>query len=220
MKNEKNNIKNIKKIVYIHGAWSSSISFNYLKTNLPHHNGLLVDYKTNKNLYFISEDIKEKIKNIFKNEKYSIIGHSLGGIIGHLIAQSDYDCENLITLASPYGGSLFGSILLNNIKDDFIQEIPTNPLEIIKSKLFDTCLLPNSNFLKSLKKLEHCFHVSVIAEGGSFPIFTEKNDNVLTLSSQDKTNAEIKIYLKTTHHEILLHKETLDIIKKYIFNDK
>lgn len=209
-------MKTKQNIVYIHGAWSSDVSFNYIKSNLPKHKEILIKYETNKDFVSTSETIKEKIKNIIKNEKYSIIGHSMGGILGHMIAQSDDSCKNLITLSSPYGGSFFGSLLLNNIKNDFINDI-INPMEIIKSKFFNTDLFPNSDFLKSLKKLDKCTHISLIANGGSLPIFMEQNDNVLSLSSQEKSNAEIKIYIKTTHHEILMHEETIKIIKKYIF---
>ena len=48
-------------VVYIHGMNSTPISFNYIQSQLPAHNSLLIQYESTKTLNVILDEISKKI---------------------------------------------------------------------------------------------------------------------------------------------------------------
>ncbi|MCS7317103.1 MAG: putative lipase [Candidatus Dojkabacteria bacterium] len=209
----------MKNILYIHGAWASKNSFNYIVEKIKNTNNFFFEYELNKRVQSIAEDALSFAKENIKG-KYSIIGHSLGGIIGHKIAELDENCEELLTLASPYGGTFVGSIAhtMKNM-EEYIQNMNfLNFTEVLKNSIIFSDIFPNSEFLNSLKELKNTFHASVICTGGKIPLFNEKHDNVVTVSSQEKSPTNIKVYFDSTHNEILLREETIRVIEKWFFD--
>lgn len=186
----------------IHGLNCTPKIFTYLQSQLPKHKTILVDYLSSQPL----EDSYEEILHLLpKNVPISIIGHSLGGILGHLLATRDNDVilENLISISTPFGGSetaghlkwfFPGFKILKDLspRSPIIQEVSTNPIH-------------NSRF------------VSVISTSGHLPIISHTNDGVVSIRSQEVTTANEVVYVDSNHFEIMQDSHTVELVKEVIF---
>ena len=89
------------RILYIHGANASPLSFNYIKSKLPKHYAFDVTYDAHDPL----DDLIELAENHLVEPSH-IIAHSLGGIIAVALSQRVSDkVLSVSTLATPFGGS-------------------------------------------------------------------------------------------------------------------
>ena len=82
------------KILAIHGAFSTPRMFNYLKKELDNHSWEFIDYR----------DKIDNIDNIiyhaqtaFNGSNYTIIGHSMGGLIALSLA-NHIDVDRLVKI--------------------------------------------------------------------------------------------------------------------------
>lgn len=191
----------MKQIAWIHGLNSTPSSFKYILQKLPKHNAHLINYHSHQPL---SESIMEVISQLPKGETLSLVGHSLGGVIAALIAADNADSINeLITISSPLSGSRAAGVLrwlpgsLPIINDIY----PRSPL-LIRLNELETLSVPT---------------ISIVSTGGHLGTSSELNDSVVALSSQRALKFGEKIDVKANHFEVLLHDETVGVIKKFLF---
>ena len=128
------------------------------------------------------------------------IAHSLGGIFALLLADRFADRINGgVTISTPYGGSKFA---------DFLK-----------------FLLPNSRFLREIgphsdpidqaSQIELRWPwINLISVRGGVPWITGDNDGVITTESMKNHTALDTVEINANHYEILLHTETINIIKE------
>lgn len=184
------------KITYIHGLNSSPTVFNYLIKSLPPHESFPVSYNSSKSINLCIESIKNQLNP----ETDVIIGHSLGGLIGYHLVSNGIRAH-LITASSPFGGSIFASRL-----KWFNPQIPI---------LADIC--PSSQFIKNLFKdkiLDN--HLALISTRGSSFFTMEKNDGVVTYSSQVAIPHFSRFEINANHFEIVQHEQTLSCIENFL----
>lgn len=191
-----------KNIIFIHGASSSPISFNYIKQNLPEHNGLDFAYDSNEDI----EDIVARLVQTFRvcDKEIFIIAHSLGGVIATAASYDlakDYNLK-LVTISSPFGGSkaatylkfLFpGYGLFGNVST-------TNP--VILGIQNEGAKWPTLN---------------VISTSGDSPLLKEANDGVITVSSQLSLKGCYQRLHRINHFEALLSDSIIKDIKEFIW---
>jgi pimeloyl-ACP methyl ester carboxylesterase len=188
-------------VVFLHGAWASPSCFNFIRSQLPTHRAILPEYDFGPALYDTVQLVACFVNQHLAYSNYILIGHSLGGVLGYQLALDDPRCIGLITISSPFGGSVHAATLHNIIA-------PWPP---------KTDLVPNSEFLTQIKRNKlQCPGMSLISTGGKMPLFNEPNDNVVSVATQVASPIQNQIYIPATHTEILQHEETTQAIRTFL----
>jgi pimeloyl-ACP methyl ester carboxylesterase len=183
------------KILGIHGAWSSSTSFNYLKLKTKAKDWHCVDYDHRENVY---EDILAMSIGVMR-EPYVAIGHSLGGMIALHMSQ-DTLCKGIITLASPLAGLDLNLIQMYMSRASLISKIAS-------------C----SRQVREIHELNYQLPVlHLIANKGYNPFIYENNDGVLPLKVQTGWTCGDVAEISANHYEILQSDATAAAVKGFI----
>lgn len=191
----------MKKILYIHGLNCSSTIFNHIRHSLPEHSAILAEYQSNNRINMSLNHLEQYIPD----DEFSIVGHSLGGIMASLIAIRRTSCvkiDKIVTISTPFGGSGVASALrwfypqhgiLKDISADskIIKEIHLNKIDVPM--------------------------LSIISTSGNLPLIPSANDGVVTIKSQECSPAKRKHYFDCNHFEIVQHSKTIDSIKNFIW---
>lgn len=184
------------KILAIHGAWSSSTSFNYIKSKINPKDWQLIDYDHRIHSY---EDILNMSIGIMR-EPYIAIGHSLGGMIA-LHQTQDILCKGIITLASPLAGLDLNLIQLYLSRASLISRIAKSSREV-----------------KDIHDLnyDHIPVMHLIASRGYNPFIYENNDGVLPIKVQTGWTCGETVDIAANHYEILQSDQTIAEIKFFL----
>jgi len=189
------------KVVYIHGLNSSDRSFAYILRQLPEHDAVRVNYRSHQPL---KDSIAEVTLQLPKRGPFAIVGHSLGGVIGSIIATEHPKVSKLITISSPLGGSKAANIL---------QWLPNHP-PLVRD------ITPRAPYVELLREFEFKIPtLSIISTGGSLPTTNEPNDSVVTVASQKSMFHAKKVEVKANHFEVLVHDDTVDLVKIHLFGE-
>lgn len=190
--------------VWIHGAFATKNSFNYIKTQMPLDDDIYVQYDCENNLIETIEQIKKKIEKKSDGEPIDLIGHSLGGVICVILYHLGLkNIRSIVTMSSPFGG------IHNNglIRFWFPKSIFTE---------FHNLQMKYSKFLEKPIQVPYKFFVST---KGSNPLFLgKKNDGVVSLASQIAIPHAKYVEVETNHYEILMNDSVVNEIKKFLGN--
>ena len=189
----------MKTVAYIHGLNSSHRSFAYLQRELPEHRIIQINYDSHQPLL---ASISQVLKQLPKTGTFSMVGHSLGGLIASLIAADSSDIDELTIISSPLGGSKAANI---------VRWLPGHP-DVMAD------ITPNSSFIERLhKNPPKVPTLCVISTGGHLNTTSEPNDSVVTVASQKALQTGKKVEVKANHFEILMHEKTVDHVRKHLF---
>ena len=180
-------------IIAIHGAWSSSISFNHLRSQIQG-SWVVVDYD------HASEGMWDIIQrsNDMITRPSIVIGHSLGGIAA-LHLHDNPLVSGIITLASPLAG-----LELNLLQ-----------IYLSRSKLI-TQIANDTHLIRDMKKRDYAKPVlHLVANYGFNPFIYGDSDGVLPKKVQTGWSCGKLVPIHTNHYEILQHQETIDNIKSF-----
>ena len=183
-------------IVFVHGAYSSSTSFNYIKHCCQFDNVINLDYSISKKFSTNLESMKSTLE--FFDDPLFFIAHSLGGIYAlHLADHFNDRCQGGITLSTPYGGSQLADFLKYFVANDhFYREIGTHGDPITYAEEI---------------KIQWPW-VNLVSTHGQVPWIIGNNDGVVSIASMTH-NSDIETEeIAATHHEILMHQDTINII--------
>jgi pimeloyl-ACP methyl ester carboxylesterase len=187
----------MKTFLFIHGAWASKNSFNFISSQLTKVRNIYHEYDTNNTeLPAVIEEIKAKLDTL---ENVTVVGHSLGGVIA-LSLEAHPNVDEIITIASPISG-----IKINKIAQSFL----TFRAPILKSVMSD------SAFMFDLKNHKFTKPVTIfVANKGFNPAVYEKSDGVITYASQTDWVPETGtiVNIEASHHEILQSWTVTDFI--------
>jgi pimeloyl-ACP methyl ester carboxylesterase len=187
----------MKTIVYLHGLNCSGIGFNHLINSLPEHNSVVIDY----NSHYSMNDILEEVSKKLPNEKISLVGHSLGGLVGLMIAKDGQkDIDKVVTISSPIGGS----------RAAFLAQWLFPSIKSISD------LTPTSVIIDEVKKPIKNKVLNIISTAGGISYF-KPNDSIVTIESQDSYQTDHKKYIDVNHFEVLQHEDTVKYIDEFIF---
>lgn len=200
-------------IVFIHGSGASAISYNYLHIFLPEHNVLFIEYDTHEKPERLVNRIKMQILDEFGHAPFSVIAHSYGCLLGIKAVQSFANCNAFIAMSAPWDGSRTAKWLSYAFRH---------------SKLF-TALNPKSAFITALQSVNNDFKIINIVTTGTkgssnaLAGMGESNDGTLTVRTQKSVPSNFnnlkQIEMATSHNEVLVNFETVEIIKSEIFYD-
>lgn len=203
--------KNRHNIMFIHGAWSSRNSFNYLsnlleKSEHPYIKDII---------FFEYNPIKEELQFII-NRAYKelnkddtptmVVGHSLGGLVALHVSDHPNSCHT-ITLSAPLSG-----IKIERMFQPFIYSRAP-----ILAEIAPDAPLIRELHLKKYNKRVNC----IITTEGYNPALLEKGDGVVTIHSQERWVPEnaVMTYLPYNHHEVLQSDQVYSLIKKVLTNN-
>jgi pimeloyl-ACP methyl ester carboxylesterase len=187
-------------ILWIHGFGGSPESFGYLKLALPKHDSILAHYTSGPSI----EDTYESVLSSLNiDEPVHIVGHSLGGIIGYLLAsRGEIPVKSLTSISTPFGGS----DMANKLKWFY------------PSMRIFSDLSPKSAIIKEVQTpLSACPFISLISTHGNLPFMSPPNDGVVSIASQETSVAKKKIKIDVNHFEILQSPKSTCELKKFIF---
>jgi predicted alpha/beta hydrolase family esterase len=187
-------------ILYIHGFNSTGKIFNYLISQLPKHNAIVVEYNS---ANAINKSVEKVLEHVPHEEPFFIIGHSLGGIIAHnLAADNNLNVQGLVSISTPFGGHAIAGKL-----KWFYPRIKA---------FWD--ISPSSLCIANLQKTElSCPFLSIVSTDGSLPFMNELNDSVVTIDSQRAITASKTVEIDSNHFEIVQDPRTVAEIYHFIF---
>jgi pimeloyl-ACP methyl ester carboxylesterase len=189
----------MRKILYIHGAFSSGLSFQRIQEKLPRHDSLMAEYTVEQRLDDVIAQLSEMVSR--ESTPVDIVSHSLGGIIGVAVAKQNLNVRSILTMSTPFGGSKVA---------DLLRWI--SPHELYRS------LQCNSSLLQDLQTEPlRCKHRSVITTVGNNPMMYEPNDGVVSLKSQLGATKSEQIKVPLNHFEVLMSDTVVSLIKDFTF---
>ena len=198
-----------KNIFFIHGAWSSGSSFNYLKSKaLDIGNGVgkihAFQYDCQiENLNSILLRAEKELNDLQQNGlKTIVVGHSMGGLLALYISHDNKNVSKTITISAPLSG-----IKINNPLLKFY-------LRYVAPVLIK--LQPNSPFIQRLHETNYNnknIDILVTEGGFNFASLNEPSDGTVSVESQlswTPRNANI-IKINANHHEVL---QTPELVRR------
>lgn len=189
-------------IVYLHGFNGSRNGWNHLHSCLPHHKSTFIEYDSHQCLNCSLQQIKKKLPQ----QPFSIVGHSLGGVLGTLLAYETKNIRNLIVISAPLAGTCSAR---------FFRWIPGHP------RIIDDLVPEENHFQKIKSKKLDVPALSIISTAGHNYFLTpiEKNDGVVSLRSQRALEFGIKVEIEANHFSVLEHERTASVVQSFLFGE-
>ena len=186
-------------IVYIHGAFGSACGFTRLIEKLPEHHRFTPEYLVSRPISKVIQDIDALIRNVGK--PVTIVGHSLGGVIGVSVSQRNQLVEQVITISSPFGGCKAADLL-----------------KWVKPHTFFETISTTSEIIREMHRrgLE-CPVTSIVTIRSDNPMFDEPNDSVVTVESQRALKGAMYNTVNYNHNEVLMTDEVVDMVERLAF---
>lgn len=192
-------------IVYIHGANASPASFNFIRQYFGEHEATFIRYDTETDLADVVLNITEMLP---KSEHVSIVGHSLGGVIGVAVSQllsHSGIVDRIVTAGSPFSGS------------DVARRL--------------RILYPFSSFIKNVSSSHPVFKrvvnigavvptMSIVSTAGHNPLVDDLNDGVVTIASQLALPRAINVRVELNHYETMLSPVVGELAAEFLIDGR
>lgn len=192
----------MERLVYIHGANSTSKSFSFLQEKMPQHDILNLEYDVNIPFVDNEKRMAKEIRAAFGYKPISFVGHSLGGLFCVRLMNRNKHAKRTFSMAAPYGGSRFVGYLT----------------WICPSYQLFKDIATSSNIIRYFKTEEQTKPImQIVTTGGGNPLMGEDNDGTVTMKSQKAINGAIFKMVPFNHFEVLLNINTVEDMKKFLF---
>lgn len=192
----------MKNIFYIHGINSTSLSFNYIWSKLPPHNIQYIEYGFEDDIEKITNNVISILSN-YKDKQFSLVGHSVGGLIALLTQLNPIvNIDKIVTIATPFSGCKLTSVL---------KRLHPHYTNIINNLKTDSELINKIHNIELTKPLS-----CIVGTYGKFPKLNEPNDGLMTVESQRSLVGPKYIEIAANHFEILQHDDTVSAIKNFL----
>ncbi len=190
-------------ILYIHGAYASPTTFSHMIEHLPDHRAAFADYDCLANsVEDVVRTLKATAAESFGGEPYSIVAHSLGGVVALRLTADGEPVERVFTMSPPFGSSNMASLLtLVFFTTPVFADI--NPHGVtIRGVLGSRIGVPVR---------------SVVSTSGGSPLMHETNDGVVTVASQTRLEGPEYHTVDYNHFEVLLADPVIDLAEEFLF---
>ena len=191
---------------YIHGALMTPNSFNYLRSRHPVSHESLPHYDAaKKSIEHNTELVYWELKGEFKDRKFDLITHSMGGVIGLTLLNKKYglNIQRLITLSVPFAG---------------VRRLFWAKYVLPRYHLFKD-LSTNSKTIENLQGVEVKIPVlNIVTTWGSEFFGADENDGVVSVKSQKSIQGPNIITKEfcLNHMEVLLSEEVATEVRKFL----
>lgn len=186
-----------KPIIYIHGAFSTSQSFNWMVEKMPEYEPHFITYDAGESL---KEVAKRVIALVEELGGANIVSHSLGGLVAVLAALDSPLIGRVATISSPFGGSDVAGTLAW-----------LNPHELYQS------LNKMGPVIRRINSSNISFPLcSIITTVGNSPMIHGPNDGVVSVSSQKALQSGRQIEVDLNHFEVLMNYNVITLLKEFI----
>jgi pimeloyl-ACP methyl ester carboxylesterase len=177
-------------IVLIHGAYQSSVSFEYMRHALPSFQYINIEWSATGGFH---NNLEEMVNALKDSGPVYIVGHSMGSIYAAHLSQH-LNCIGGAALSAPWGGSKTADwVKYMASGHPLYKEVGTKSPIIADAKNF---------------KLTGTWGNYVSTEG-NVPGMGENNDCVLTIDSMLARKDIHTKFIKATHYEILMNAELI-----------
>lgn len=191
----------MKRLVYIHGANSTSRSFSFLQEKMPEHEILNINYEVDTPFIDNEKRMAKEIRAVFGYKSISFIGHSLGGLFCVRLMNKNKHAERTFSMAAPYGGSRFVG---------YLTWICPN-YQLFKD------ISVTSDIIKYFKLVEQTKPIlQLVTTSGGNPLMGEDNDGTVTVRSQKAILGATFKKVPCNHFEVLLNTNTVEYMKKFL----
>jgi len=180
-------------IFAIHGAFSTPVIFNYLRSRLNEHDWHFLDYHNDVN------GVDDICARAVIDRPSHVIGHSMGGLIALALADNP-NVISITTIATPLDGLSVNALQAYLTRSGFINEVAHR-----------------STFMQRLHRTTYAQPVQhLLSTVGFNPYMYEPNDGVVTLKSQRSWAAGKTIELDANHAEIMLMDDTVAAVRRFM----
>jgi pimeloyl-ACP methyl ester carboxylesterase len=186
-------------LVYIHGNHATADSFNFIRSKLPGHNDILLEYDSSHGFYTNHSTMLDRLADL---DDVFFVAHSLGGIHAlHLAHELGRRVIGGVTMSTPYGGSEAAEMV--------------------------ACLLPFSQVLRDIRPRSAPIvagrdislsvpWTNLVSTSGSSPFMLAANDGVVTLGSMRHRSDIGLVDIECNHFEIVLNPQAIAVIEREI----
>ena len=183
-------------LVYIHGNHATADSFNFIRSRLPGHHDILLEYDSSHGFYTNHAVMLDRLDGL---DDVFFVAHSLGGIHAlHLAHELGARVIGGVTMSTPYGGSEAAEMV--------------------------ACLLPFSQVLKDIRPRSAPIiagrgmaltvpWTNLVSTSGSSPFMLAANDGVVTLGSMRQRSDIRLVDIDCNHFEIVLNEKAIAVIE-------
>jgi len=188
-------------IITCHGNSATHNSFSFIKKCLPDYEYLDLSYDSRMGFWNNLEHMEDFL-SYYPEDEIVFLAHSLGGVYAAYLA-SFYRKRTLamITMATPFAGCEAAGILNMLAPSQLFRDIRTN-----------------SDVMRGVQQFDIKCHVTaIVTTSGQSSLWTKINDGVISRESMLALKGDVTYYdVHATHNEILLHEETVEIVKEAI----
>lgn len=186
-------------IVYIHGNAATMDSFNFIRSQLPDSQDILLEYDSKKGFDSNYQEMLERLSGV---DDIFFVAHSLGGIYAlHLANDLPEQVLGAVTLSTPYGGSRAAQLVQYVLPfSQVLQDIQPHSAPIAKGHGF---------------KILHPW-TNIVSTGGNSSLMPTPNDGVVSQYSMRYRQDMALVDVPSNHYEVLLSHEAVAVIKKAI----
>lgn len=183
-------------IWFVHGAGASARSFTWLQQQLGPHQPHFLSYDVDESTASCIDRLNMAIS--LETEPVTLIGHSLGGIIGRICAKHP-KVSRLITLCAPFGGIRQMNYMEVFNRAPMFHDLSTYSV-LLSNMRTDTLKAP---------------HLAIVGTHG-LPFTSEPNDGVVTVESQTAIPYQKYLVFELNHFEVLLSPEVATSMNKFL----
>lgn len=183
--------------VFIHGAFSSSLTFAFLLEKLKLENVLHLSYNRNADLDIALDEMRQTLTN--REGPLIFVGHSLGGIFALRLAECFGErVKGCISIATPFGGS----------------EIAVWARVAWPSVNMFKFITPRCKFMRGAASTKISVPwIQVVTTRGDVDWLPSPNDGVVSRSSMTCRSDVEYVYMEHSHSEVLMTEELVKFME-------
>lgn len=192
----------ITKIIFVHGAFSSSRVFNFIRLSLK---DVAVfddfEYDWEQPTDLVAKQLAARINDC--TQPVVVVGHSLGGNVAVLATQHviGTNLKQIVTISSPFGGSNAATMI----------KLMYPSVRVLRH------ICSSSPHIAALRQFTPNVPVCSIVTNKRLGLFQyEPSDGVVTAQSQMALPYPNYVKLDCGHTEVLLMPETVDTIRRLL----
>jgi pimeloyl-ACP methyl ester carboxylesterase len=184
-------------LVYVHGHGASRDSFNFIRSEIDA-DAICLEYDSDDGF---ADNLAAMVERLRAEPEIFFVGHSLGGLYAlHLADQLGARCRGAVTLATPYGGSETALWLNLSFPQRLYKDIHSGATPVTQGR--------------DIRLHDWCKWTVVVTTKGHSNLMAAANDGVVSLASMRARSGARFLEVEATHHEVLLSRHSIAIIKE------